>query len=198
MLSIITFDFMLGMFVGFLGFMSYDLIKCALWMKRIVIKIERSISSPSTFHLPSDSEITSPKKKSENREEDFDLDEDEDLSTIIDKVRNQKKEETPSPDINPLGQLLSELKNIDKVIKDVPDNNKQLINGMFKIFESATKGEKPDPEIMKNITEEMTDVVQRVFYGPMTEKEKEEERKDSDIILKRLKDLHVSKTNKEE
>jgi len=210
LLSIITFEFLFGMFVGFFGFMTYDLVKCALWMNRIVIKIDRSINppcTPSKLRLPREVDCAPHKeeKKSFNQEE-LDSDtEDEDLTAIIAKVRNQKKEENspPSPPPNTFGQLFSELNKIstmsmDEFMKGVPNNNKQLVNDMFKIFDSATKGEKPDPEDMKKMTEEMADVLQQVFCGPMTEQEKAEERKDSDIILKRLKELHGPETGKEE
>lgn len=178
---------------GVFAFFAYDLLKCTLWMKRIVIKIER----PDPVHI----KLVEPKPKDMETIVDVsvdneDEDEEEDITALIKKVRNQKKPaHTDLPSTPPFGQLISELTKIstismDEFMKDIPEDNKNLMSGMCKIFESVAKGEKPDPTEMKKVREEMSDAFQQLFCDPMTEEDKEAERKDSDIILNRLKEIH--------
>jgi len=82
---------------------------------------------------------------------------------------------------------------MDEFMKDIPEDNKNLMNGMYKIFENVAKGENPDPREMKKMREEISDAFQQFFCDPMTEEDKEAERKDSDIILNRLKEIHNPK-----
>ena len=171
--------------MGIVAFGAYDLLKCMLWMKRIVIRIER----PEPLHPKVDEPVSTEEEYAHLEEEE------DDLTELIKKVRSRTPPDSADRSSIPLGQYISELTRIsamsmDEFMKDVPEDNKKMLDGMYKIFESVTKGEKPDPEEMKKIREEMSEAFQQMFCAPITEEEKEEERKDSDIILHRLKEIH--------
>lgn len=234
-----SLELLLGILIGFLGFMTYDMVKHIL-IRSVIICVNNCddltlITSPKSIYLRDDS---SEEKEHEelgdsNNEEDTEVkyqdiqdmlqgetvettvdsqtdDEEEDIENIITKVRNKsksKKTKTAKPD---MGDFLKELKQLsDGLMKSIAADEanpltkiltdcdpKEMIKdnphmqGVVKMLDGLSKGEGPSAEDMKQMQEGMTEMLSSFFNGELTTEEKETERRDSEIVLHRLREIH--------
>lgn len=134
----------------------------------------------------------------------------EDIEDIIAKVRNKgksKKTKAAKPD---MGDFLKELKQLsDGLMKSIAADEanplakiltdcdpKEMIKdnphmqGVVKMLDGLSKGEGPSAEDMKQMQEGMTEMLSSLFNGELSTEEKETERRDSEIVLHRLLEIH--------
>ncbi len=190
-------EFIIGLVLGVLGFALYDMLKCSLWMKRIIIHVERC---PETRFILEKSVSENLVDKIEVEEEDLE----EDLEEVIAKVRQSKskqrlKKVSKKDTTTGIDQLFTEVKTLANDLmerfsegEDVTTllSNASDMGGLNKILKFFSTGERPSPEDLKHFQEELSDSIQTIFCGKMTDLEKEEERKDSEIVLNRLQEIH--------
>ncbi len=186
-------EFIIGLVLGVLGFAVYDMLKCSLWMKRIIIHVERC---PETKFILE-------KSVSENLDRSVEVEE-EDLEEVIAKVRQSKnkqrlKKVSKKDTTKGMDQLFTEMKTLtNDLMKRFSENedvttllsNASDMSGLNKMLTFFSTGEYPSPEDLKHLQEELADSLQTMFCGKLTDLEKEEERKDSEIVLNRLQEIH--------
>lgn len=197
--KMIGFEFFFGIVIGFLGFALYDVLKCFLWMKRLVIHVERC---PETKFVV---ERKSAACNEETQESLPDEEECDDFDDVIAKVRKTKRRRRSKPSQpEKMDPLFSELKTLSsELYKGFAEDGALSISKLFtrpdgtkmrgcsSMLESLSKGEQPSSEDIKQMREEFSEAMQSFFAGEMTEEEKEKERKDSEIIMDRLQKLNI-------
>nr|QBK91936.1 MAG: hypothetical protein LCPAC304_02780 [Pithovirus LCPAC304] len=184
-------EFIVGLVLGVLGFALYDVLKCSLWMKRIIIHVERC---PETKFILE-------KSVSENLVDKIEV-EDEDLEEVIAKVRQSEnkqrlKKVSKKDTTTGIDQLFTEVKALSNdLMKRFSEEDVTTLfstsdmSGLNKMLKFFSTGEYPSPEDLKHLQEELADSLQTMFCGKLTDLEKEEERKDSEIVLNRLQEIH--------
>jgi len=231
-----SLDLILGILVGFLGFMVYDMVKHVL-IRSVIICVndceDLTLIAPKNVYLQEeigeeeeeeeldDSDEGETKKyrivqdllDSKEVELSVDSQTDEDIEDVIAKVRSKGKSRKPKDrkDANPdMGDFLKELKQLSNELmktisadetnplskllgdydpKGIMKDNPHM-QSVVKMLDGLSKGEGPSAEDMKQMQEGMTEMLSSLFNGELSTEEKETERRDSEIVLHRLREIH--------
>lgn len=213
-----SLELLLGILIGFLGFMTYDMVKHIL-IRSVIIYANNCddltlITSPKNVYLQDEiGEEEEEEELDDDSDEGETDDEEDDIEDVIAKVRSKGKSRKPKDrkDANPdMGDFLKELNQLSNGLmktisadetnplskllgdydpKEMMKDNPHM-QGVVKMLDGLSKGEGPSAEDMKQMQEGMTEMLFSLFNGELSTEEKETERRDSEIVLHRLREIH--------
>ena len=197
------FGFAFGILIGTTVFL-----KTARWINRYIFRrgVTEQLILPSEETLPGRIQAS----ETDSRR-DQDVEEDEDISSVISRVRKAAKSDKPEKegDRNTLVEDLKVLSNglmsniptcssqnpekdLVKLISDLPRISEEIRNNptmqnMYSIVNNIGQGGSFSEEDFRKMQEGMTDMVSSLLGGDITSQEIEEQQSDSKIILDRLR-----------
>lgn len=195
--------FAFGILIGTTVFL-----KTARWINRYIFRrgVTEQLILPSEETLP----VRLQAAETDSRR-DQDVEEDEDISSVISRVRKAAKSDKSEKegDRNTLVEDLKELSNglmsniptcssenpekdLVKLISDLPRISEEIRNNptmqnMYSIVNNIGQGGSFSEEDFRKMQEGMTDMVSSLLGGDITSQEIEEQQSDSKIILDRLR-----------
>lgn len=204
---LLCIEFLCGLAFGILIGTTVFL-KTARWINRYIFR--RGVTEQ--LILPSDETLPGRIQASEtDSRRDQDVEEDEDISSVISRVRKAAKSDKPEKegDRNTLVEDLKVLSNglmsniptfssenaekdLVKLISDLPRISEEIRNNptmqnMYSIVNNIGQGGSFSEEDFRKMQEGMTDMVSSLLGGDITSQEIEEQQSDSKIILDRLR-----------